>query len=126
MDAKDDGFGLVEIVISMLMLAVLALGLLPLLIQGVKQSAANATIATATQLVDRELDIASRVTTCALLSTGTTTTSDSRGNALTLVKTKGSCPTTFPGTISYSVVVTRVDTGATVSSATTLIYVTGA
>ena len=121
---NDEGFGLVEIVVSMLMLAVLALGLLPLLIQGVKQAASNATMATATQLVDGALDTAGRTTTCSLLTTGSTTTSDSRGIALTLVKTRGACPSTFPNTVAYSVTVTRNDTGATVASAKTLIYVT--
>jgi type II secretory pathway pseudopilin PulG len=125
MDSNDEeGFGLLEIVISMLMLAVLALGLLPLLIQGVKQAASNATMATATQLVDGALDTAGRQTACSLLTTGSTTTSDSRGVALTLVKTRATCPTTFPATVAYSVTVTRNDTGATVASAKTLIYVT--
>lgn len=121
----DDGFGLVEVVVSMLVLAVLALALLPLLIQGLKVSASNATMATATQLVDSAMDAASSVTTCNSLVTGTAPSSDSRGNALSIVKTRATCPSTFPGTVSYSVTVTRVDTGAVVARAATLVFVTG-
>lgn len=122
---SESGFGLVEVVVSMLVLAVLALALLPLLIQGLKVTAANATMATATQLVDSAMDAASTVSACNSLVTGATPSSDARGNALTVVKTRSTCPTSFPATVSYSVTVTRDDTGATIARASTFIFVTG-
>ena len=132
--SPEDGFGLVEVVVAMFMLALLALAFLPLLIQGIKQSAQSATIATATQFVHDQLDSArvqAQAGACsaitALASTdfrpGGTALTDSRGVPLQLSRTPGACPTPYPSTVSFTVKVVRTDTGQTVSQATTLIFV---
>lgn len=124
---KDEGFGLVEIVVSMFILALLSLALLPLLIQGVKQSAATATVATATQLLNKELDLVRKTVVCASHTAQTVTKTDSRGVQFSIVKTVDACPTTFPGTVGVhwrvtrvgdptSTVITRLDTRIFVSS----------
>lgn len=124
-NAREHGFGLIEIVISMFLLALLAMAFLPVLVQGVKQSAANATLATATQLVQQSVESARSQTTC----TGVTSTSnsvfDSRGVSLTINRVVGgTCPLLgYPRTVPVTVTVTRTATGAVVSSATTLIFV---
>lgn len=123
--ADDDGFGLVEIVVAMLVLAILSLALLPLLVNGLKSSRANATMATAAQYMDAEFDAAQSITACGSVPTTTVARSDSRGTALTVTRTRGACPTSYPGTVSYSVTVTRDDSGATLAAGKTLLYVTG-
>ncbi|KGJ82349.1 hypothetical protein GY21_00845 [Cryobacterium roopkundense] len=52
----DAGFGLIEIAVSMFLLALLAVAFLPFLVQGVRQSSANGTLATGTQLVNKEME----------------------------------------------------------------------
>ncbi len=54
-DRDDSGFGLVEIVVSLLLLALLSIMFLPLLIQGLQISAWNTTLATANQLVNQQI-----------------------------------------------------------------------
>ncbi|MDJ0337784.1 type II secretion system protein [Cryobacterium sp. PH31-O1] len=54
-EAHDSGFGMLEIMVSMLLLGLLAIGFLPLLMQSARVSASNATLATATQLVSQEM-----------------------------------------------------------------------
>ena len=61
---EQSGFGIIEIVISMFLLGLLATAFLPLLVQGLKQSAANATLATATQLANDQIELARSATKC--------------------------------------------------------------
>lgn len=65
----EDGFGMIEIVVSMFMLALLAIAFLPVLIQGLRTTASNASFATATQLVNQSLELAraSNFTSCAAI-----------------------------------------------------------
>lgn len=122
-----DGFGLVEIVISMFLLALLSLALLPLLVQGLTQSKANSTLATATQLVNAQIEIVRSETTCSTLVGATFSVSDPQGVALNVTRNVGgTCPSTgYPITVPVGVTVTRADTGAVVSSASTLVFVLG-
>jgi prepilin-type N-terminal cleavage/methylation domain-containing protein len=133
-DVGDEGFTLIEIVVSMFILAVLAVSLLPLLINGVNQSAQSAAVASATQLVNAQLsDARAQTSTCSAIAAAPSptvgTASTYRGVPLKLTYTVGTCPTspttTSPGTISVTATVTRTDTNATLATATTLIYVTG-
>lgn len=86
-DASDDaGFGMVEIIVSMMMLALLAVVLAPVIIGGVRATAKMSTIATATQLVNDGLESqrASLGTNgCPAVAPPTTTTTDARGVRLT-------------------------------------------
>jgi prepilin-type N-terminal cleavage/methylation domain-containing protein len=121
----DDGFGITEVVVSMLILAILSMALLPVLIMGLKQSASNATLASATQLVNDRIRAAQSlgpVCTSVATAAGTTTITDPRGIALLATTTVGTCPTGV-GTVSVSTVVTRTDTGDELASATTLVLV---
>lgn len=121
------GFGLIEIVVSMFMLALIAVALLPLLVQGIQASAKNATIAAATQLVNQQIEQArSSATTCVGLRTyglaTVPTVTDPRGVVLQPVRSVGTCPTTFPGTVAFT---SSVKQGTKVlSTATTIILVT--
>lgn len=131
----EDGFGLVEIVVSMFMLAILAIAFLPLLIQGYKQTAASTTMATATQLVQQQMESTRTSNTCTGIgsvvlvpTTTSTTVTDPRGVSLTATKTVAACPITtlvLVGTVKVTSSVKRNDTNAVITSATTLVYVGG-
>ena len=79
----------------MFLLGLLAAAFLPLLVQGLKQSAANATLATATQLANDQIELARSATKCTELTASTTTTVDPRNVPLLVVRTVGaSCAPT--------------------------------
>lgn len=125
---------MIEIVISMFLLALLSVAFLPLLVQGFRQSSANATLAAATQLVNDEMELARSRTTCSSLAPTSYSVPNPKAITLNVVRTgvvSGSCPPTtvpptpsaYPITVPVTVTVTRGDTGVVVSSATTLISV---
>ena len=114
---NDEGFGLVEIVVAMFLLALLALSFLPLLIQGLEASATNATRATATQMVQARIELArSKPPVCSSLATDlngiATSVADSRGVQFVTTTTLGACPTALPATVPLTVSVGRVGDSA--------------
>ena len=124
-ERADEGFGLIEVVISMLVLAVLAIAFLPVLVSGIKQSAANATLATATQLVNERLQVAQGAgTVCSNLTglAGSSQLTDRYGVQINVTTVVGTCPA-GTGTVSVSVTAVRTDTAATVAEASTLVLV---
>lgn len=108
----DFGFGLVEIVISMFLLALLAVAFLPLLVDALRASVRNSTVATATQLVSEQLDAVSLIPrTCAALAAfeaaAVPSLTDERGTAYTAVRNAASCPASgYPLAVSVTVSVT--------------------
>jgi len=124
--SSDAGFGLIEIVVAMFMLAILSLTFLPILIQGVKQSGENATRATATQLAqDRMEDARAQENDCSdvVSLVGTTNTTDTRGVVLVTTVVVGSCPASYPGTVQVSVTVKKQGSSVNLASAATLVFV---
>lgn len=123
--SAEDGLGLIEIAVSMLMLAILALAFVPLLVEGLKLSARNTTLATATQLVSEQLQLAQNAgPVCANVAAlgGVTTFTDPRDIQLEITTTTGLCESGTT-TLPVSVAVVRLDTVETISSASTLVYV---
>ena len=123
--SNDEGFGLVEIVVSMFMLALLAMAFLPILVQGLKQSSSNATLATGTQLVNQQLQKAqANGPTCTNVESvaGTQQLTDPQGVQIQVTTTVGACPA-GTGTVSVASSAVRQDSGDTVASASTLVYV---
>ena len=131
----DEGFSLVEVVVAILVLALIAVALLPLLVQGLKTSAQSAAIASAVQLANSQVDLArSQAKTCtAITATPAVTVSSTatyRGVPLVVTRTAGACPSpaptaSAPGTITFTATVTRSDTGEALAVVSTRIYVTG-
>lgn len=124
----DSGFGLVEIVISMFLLALLAVAFLPLLIDALRVSVRNATIATATQLVSEQLDAVTVVPrTCAgveaFANASLADISDERGTVYTPHRAVSPCPATgYPMTVDVRVWVTvDTDPSVLVESRTTVV-----
>ena len=126
----ETGFGLIEIVVSMFLLGLLAIAFLPLLVTSMKATVGNSTIATATQLVDQQMEQARAAgDTCAdLTAFGSSTLAvidDSRGVRYQPSRTVAACPsapTQYPRTVSVSVSVSKVGYMEPPVSATTLIY----
>ena len=63
-DARDSGFGLVEVVISMLILGLIAIAIIPALWQGLQYSSEQSTVATATRQLNGLIEEARRSPTC--------------------------------------------------------------
>jgi len=86
----DEGLGMIEIVVSMFMLALLAVAFLPVLITGLKSTASNAVAATATQLANQAIESArdgSYADCAALNALGQSVyKSDGRGGQLQVVR----------------------------------------
>lgn len=126
--AGDKGFGLVEIVISMFLLALLAVAFLPLLVDSLRVTVRNATAATATQLVSEQLDAASLIPrTCAGLTAfegaAVPTVTDERGTVYTPQRDAAACPSSgYPVAVDVRVWVTASsDPDLLVESTTTVI-----
>lgn len=124
----DAGFGLVEIIVSMFLLALLSIAFLPLLITSMRTTVVNSTTATATQLVNQQMELARGAgDTCTELTlfkvAALATVTDSRGVSYQPERTVGSCTALaadYPATVAVTVSAVP-STGASVS-ATTLIY----
>lgn len=123
--SADEGFGLIEIVVSMFMLALLAIAFAPLLIQSLRVSAENSTVATATQLVNDRMQIAqANGPSCSAVASlvGTSTVVDNRNVSIEVTTTVAECPAGV-GTVRVAAVAVRTDTDQTIAQAATLVYV---
>lgn len=120
------GFGLIEIVVAMFLLAIVTLAVLPLLVQGLKLSASNATVAAATQLANQQVESLRSKSLCSDIAPAATTAT-AQGVVLQISRTVGTtCPVLgYPITVPVSVSVTRTDTSVVVATVNTLIFVTG-
>ncbi len=116
----------------MLLLAIVALALLPLLVTGMKLAVSNTTIAAASQLAnDRVTAAQAAAPGCSAVVSavnGTFDTTDKRGVPLRATTTvAGVCPAaanTNAQTLKVTTVVTRSDSGKQLASASTLVLVT--
>jgi prepilin-type N-terminal cleavage/methylation domain-containing protein len=125
--SNDEGFGLIEIVIAMFVLALLAISFLPILIQGLRFSAENAARATATQIVHDQIELAhSKSPSCASLQTlaGTSAAdvTDPRGGAFSMTTTVGACAA-GSGMVLFTTTVSNSGSGKKLATASTLVYV---
>ena len=135
--ASEAGFGVVEVVISLFLLSLMSVSFIPLLVNSIKSTAKNTTIATATQIVNQEIEGARAVRSptattpsCLditnFLSVTLASTTDPRGVTLVPRWDATTCPTTYPGVVRARVSVVRTGTTTPVAQAVTLIYVASA
>lgn len=128
----DDGIGLVEVLVAMLLLAIVALALLPLLITGMKLAVNNTTLAAASQLANDRITAAQAAapgcSNVVAAVNGDFDTTDERGVPLRATTSViGTCPTgvnTSAETLKVATIVINVDTGKQLASASTLVLVT--
>lgn len=127
---EESGFTIIEIVVSMFLLALLAMFFLPLLVQGMKTSVQNANLATASQLVSQQLDIARALPdNCDAVSSfddaPVAVVSDSRGNYFQPYRQVGACPVPpahYPAVVKVTAWVTEVGDTRHLAEAVTLVY----
>lgn len=129
---EESGFGLVEIVVAMLILGLVAISFLPLLIQGVRVAAANKTLASATQLLQDQLEQARAKDSCAGIVSldGTGLGLANADFAMDRVVENAvdptdpdACPATYPGVVRLSVKVFTVGDAEPLVEAVTLVLV---
>lgn len=114
----EDGLGLVEILVAMLLLTILSVSFLPVLISGLQLAVRISQNNTATQLVNEQLDLlAGTDPTCAALTTfvseAVPTVTDERGVEYAVNRTAASCSAaTFPAVVTVQLTVT-IDDGGT-------------
>ena len=134
---SETGFGIIEVIVSMFLLGIMSVSFVPLVLNSWKDTGANTTIATATQIVNQQIEGAR-----AVRSASSTTPScqdivsflqvtlppviDPRGVTLQPSWSPTTCPTLYPGVVRASVQVSRNGSVIPVASAVTLIYVMAA
>jgi type II secretory pathway pseudopilin PulG len=122
---SEDGLGLVEVVIAMFLLALVAVSILPALVNGLRFSAQQSSVATATRQVNGLIDQVRQNPDCAtlgsLLGTAATPRSflDGHGNSYTTQATIGSCS---KGS-TVSIHVTATQSGNTLATADALVII---
>lgn len=135
--ALEDGFGVVEVVISMFLLSLLSVSFIPLLVNSIKSTGKNTTIATATQIVNQQIEGARAVRSptattpsCQdvtnFLNVTIASVTDPRGVTLLPKWDATSCPSAYPGVVRARVSVTRSGSPIIVAQAVTLIFVASA
>lgn len=132
-NVRDEGFGLVEIVVAMFILALIAIAFLPLLIQGIKVAADNRTLATATQLIHDQIEQARAIGACdALAAFGGSVSQPNASFSLTRGiehfedKSLDPCAIAYPGVVKLTLTVTEVGSPDVIVEATTLVLVNSA
>ncbi|MDY0910043.1 type II secretion system protein [Microbacterium sp. CFBP9034] len=116
------GFSLIEIVIAVILLGFIAIALIPLLLQGIRLSSEQSTVATATRQLNALVEDARQAPTCdSLLEAVATKTgfTDGRGKPFQTQGVRGACT---PGS-AVSVSFTATQGASTLASATALVYV---
>jgi type II secretory pathway pseudopilin PulG len=114
--ASERGLSLVEIVVAMFLLALVSIAFLPLLINSLQISIRNATISTATQVLNDQLDaLTATAPTCAAVTAfGTAAVpaiTDRRGVTYQPVRTVPACSSlTFPDTVTVQLRVQLANT----------------
>ena len=138
--SADQGFSLVEIVIAMLLFALLAVGILPLLVSVTHLTVGNSESVRGKAAVQQKLASIQRyyptdasvqveasrpvgqTRNCSALPTNVAPLKETLGD-LTVTTAAGACPTVFPGTVSVNVTVTN-SSQVKVASANTSVRVT--
>lgn len=134
---SERGFGVIEVVVSFFLLGVLLISYIPLLVNSVKETGMNTTIATATQIVNEQIEGARAVRSpastspscqdlTAFLQVTLASVIDPRGVTLLPQWDPTSCPSTYPGVMRVRVSVTRIGHPTPIASAVTLIFVRSA
>lgn len=129
--APDDGFSLVEILVSMVLLSLLVLAFLPLMMQSLTVSSRMTTVASASQMLDEELELARAIADCPALEAHVAApvaeVTDARGVRVQVTRTlAGTCPASgHAGVMTFRAQVDRMTLpSAQMARATTMVTVT--
>ncbi|MCM3697667.1 prepilin-type N-terminal cleavage/methylation domain-containing protein [Microbacterium oleivorans] len=106
---SDEGFGLVEVVVAMLLFAVIAMAILPLAVQATTLSAGNRDRVAANAFASSELAAMrarfpdEAANSCAAVRAAATTTVDPADTGLVARSSAASCPTAYPAALTVTV-----------------------
>lgn len=117
----DDGFGLVEVIIAMFLLAVIAVVILPAMWNGIRFSSQQSSVATATRQLNGLVEQARQGATCAALTTAAASRSFTDGSGRTFT-TSGPTPSCTAGA-AVPLTLTAVQAGTTLATVNALVYV---
>ena len=114
--ARDNhGFGLVEVIVAMALLMVVALAMLPVFVAALNLSKGNVAVATATQVVSEQMDLAHNLpASCVAVQTFRDEVlgrlvEDPRGVVLVItMDTDPGCPTSYPSAYRLTVSVAEL------------------
>ncbi|WP_157157216.1 hypothetical protein [Diaminobutyricimonas sp. LJ205] len=126
---NDEGIGLIEIVVSILLLGLLAVSALPLLVASMQTSHRTASLGTATQIVSGQLEQIRALpkplacTAVAVLGGPGAIVTDNRGVEYGPSLTVSACPATYPGVVDVTAEVKAVASGEVLAEATTSVLV---
>jgi type II secretory pathway pseudopilin PulG len=136
LDVSEQGFGMIEISVSMVLLFVLSLAFLPLLAQAALASAQNASTALALQLASSQIEevraaggSCDKIKKSAILPP----VRDDRGSSLVasrslewLVSVTDGCPSSYPATVRVTAsVVSDAQPTVNMAALVTIVYVEG-
>ncbi|MCL2515090.1 MAG: type II secretion system GspH family protein [Microbacteriaceae bacterium] len=109
----EEGLGLIDVLVAMVLLGILAVAIIPALTLAMRVASNNVDVASASQIVDQELDKARAhlPTNCAALQYYASETiglneADPRGTVLSThyeIEQPFVCPTIFPATVHFVV-----------------------
>lgn len=119
-DEAENGFGLLELVIAMFLLAIITIALIPALYNGIRYSSTEATTATATRQLNTLVEEARAASTCAAAAGAAASKSftDGAGQSFTTSGTS----TCSGGTVTLSLTA-RDANGLTLATVTALVFV---
>lgn len=131
--SADSGFSLVEVLLAVFLLALLSIGVLPLLLGSVNLSATNKDLvaassfanATLAELRDSYPDTAASSCTVIRARNGATS-NDPAGTNLRSKITVGACPGSYPGVVDVTASITRPGTAGTLAELKTQLVVSQA
>lgn len=123
------GFGLIEIMVSMFLLALLAVFFLPTLIESMRITVTNSTTVTASQLVSAQLDVLRTLnpdcdSVSAFDDMAFPASTDARGTVFQPHALVGSCPVAYPGVVEVTVWVTEQGDSTRIADAITKVMLT--
>ena len=122
-EAHEAGFSIVEVLIAMFLLALVAVALLPALVQGIRLSSEQSAVATATRELNALVEQARQSPTCAGLSSValSKTVQNGAGGTITTSGAVGTCPAPSK---TVRLQLTAVDSsGDPLATTTAIVYV---
>ena len=132
--SRQDGIGIIEVIVAMFILAIVSLILLPVFASTLKLASKDITVGRASNISDEYVGLAlqyARVNPyCTPVTTNftlpRTTVPGAANSAFTYSETSASCPTTYPGTMLITITVYDGASGSALATAKTLVAVTAA
>lgn len=127
----DAGFGLVEVLVSMMLLTIVSVSLLPIFVTALRLAASNVSLATATQVVSEQMDLARDLApTCDAINGWVAypidqlNVNDPKGNTLVVHRESAvTCPATYPAAYRIYIYVTLQGSNEKIAEAETRIHI---